>query len=163
MANFFHRVIVAGARTSSPIRPPSSRFASPALPMALGFAPHLAEAMPAAALFTERIQPVSVAGSNAHAEIRPSTRHADRESEADSVRELKRNHGMIVKSKHGKVAAYRDADGEVHRRSAICPHMGCIVRWNDAEKTWDCPCHGSRFKATGEVIAGPAETGLAPP
>ena len=83
--------------------------------------------------------------------------------EADSVRELKRNHGMIVKSKHGKVAAYRDADGEVHRRSAICPHMGCIVRWNDAEKTWDCPCHGSRFKATGEVIAGPAETGLAPP
>ena len=82
--------------------------------------------------------------------------------EADSVRELKRNAGMIVKSKHGKVAAYRDADGEVHKRSAVCPHMGCIVRWNDAEKTWDCPCHGSRFKATGEAMAGPAESPLPP-
>jgi Rieske Fe-S protein len=82
--------------------------------------------------------------------------------EADSVRELKRNAGMIVKSKHGKVAAYRDADGEVHKRSAVCPHMGCIVRWNDSEKTWDCPCHGSRFKATGEVMAGPAESPLPP-
>jgi glycine/D-amino acid oxidase-like deaminating enzyme/nitrite reductase/ring-hydroxylating ferredoxin subunit len=82
--------------------------------------------------------------------------------EVDSVRELKCKQGMIVKSKHGKVAAYRDGDGEVHKRSAVCPHMGCIVRWNDAEKTWDCPCHGSRFKATGEVISGPAESGLAP-
>jgi Rieske Fe-S protein len=84
-------------------------------------------------------------------------------SEADSVRELKCNQGMIVKSKHGKVAAYRDGDGNVHKRSAVCSHMGCIVRWNDAEKTWDCPCHGSRFKPTGEVIAGPAESPLASP
>lgn len=83
-------------------------------------------------------------------------------SEADSVRELRCNSGMIVKSKHGKLAAYRDAGGEVHKRSAVCPHMGCIVRWNDAEQTWDCPCHGSRFKSTGEVIAGPAESGLGP-
>ena len=80
--------------------------------------------------------------------------------EADSVRELKRNAGMIVKSKKGKVAAYRDPEGNVHKCSAVCTHMGCIVRWNGAEKTWDCPCHGSRFKATGEVIAGPAEAPL---
>src|SRR6266550_33495 len=72
--------------------------------------------------------------------------------EADSVRELKRNAGMIVKSKKGKVAAYRDPEGNVHKRSAVCTHMGCIVRWNGAEKTWDCPCHGSRFKATGKEI-----------
>jgi glycine/D-amino acid oxidase-like deaminating enzyme/nitrite reductase/ring-hydroxylating ferredoxin subunit len=83
-------------------------------------------------------------------------------AEADSVRELERNAGMIVKSKAGKVAAYRDSDGAVHKRSAVCTHMGCIVRWNDAEKTWDCPCHGSRFKPTGEVIAGPAEAPLPP-
>lgn len=80
--------------------------------------------------------------------------------EADSVRELERNAGMIVKSKEGKIAAYRDSDGNVHKCSAVCTHMGCIVRWNDAEKTWDCPCHGSRFKPTGEVMAGPAELPL---
>ena len=82
-------------------------------------------------------------------------------AESDSVRELKSGDGMIVKSKHGKVAAFRDAKGEVHKVSAVCTHMGCLVRWNSAEQTWDCPCHGSRFKPTGEVIAGPAEEPLA--
>jgi Rieske Fe-S protein len=82
-------------------------------------------------------------------------------AEADSVRELKPRDGMIVKSRRGKVAAYRDAKGEVHKVSAVCTHMGCLVRWNSAEETWDCPCHGSRFKPNGEVIAGPAEESLA--
>jgi glycine/D-amino acid oxidase-like deaminating enzyme/nitrite reductase/ring-hydroxylating ferredoxin subunit len=82
-------------------------------------------------------------------------------AEADSVRELKSGDGMIVKSRGKKVAAYRDKEGEVHKVSAICTHMGCIVHWNSAEQTWDCPCHGSRFKPTGEVIAGPAEEPLA--
>jgi glycine/D-amino acid oxidase-like deaminating enzyme/nitrite reductase/ring-hydroxylating ferredoxin subunit len=82
-------------------------------------------------------------------------------AEADSVRELKPRDGMIVKSRGGKVAAYRDAKGEVHKVSAVCTHMGCLVRWNSAEETWDCPCHGSRFKPSGEVIAGPAEEPLA--
>ena len=81
--------------------------------------------------------------------------------EADSVRDLKPGDGMIVKSKSGKVAAHRDSNGKVHKVSAICTHMGCVVRWNPAEHTWDCPCHGSRFKPTGEVIAGPAEEPLA--
>ena len=69
---------------------------------------------------------------------------------------------MIIKSRGKKVAAYRDSKGNVHKVSAICTHMGCVVRWNSAEKTWDCPCHGSRFKPTGEVIAGPAEAPLSP-
>ena len=60
-------------------------------------------------------------------------------AEADSVRELERNSGMIVKSGGKKVAAYRDSDGKVHKVSAVCTHMGCIVRWNSAESTWDCP------------------------
>jgi glycine/D-amino acid oxidase-like deaminating enzyme/nitrite reductase/ring-hydroxylating ferredoxin subunit len=51
---------------------------------------------------------------------------------------------------------YRDEDGTVHAVSAVCPHMKCLVRWNDAERTWDCPCHGSRFDYDGTVVSGPA-------
>ena len=82
--------------------------------------------------------------------------------EADSVRELKPGDGMIVGSRGKKIAAFRGRNGKVHRLSPVCTHLGCLVRWNSAESTWDCPCHGSRFKPTGEVIAGPAEEPLAP-
>ncbi len=68
--------------------------------------------------------------------------------------------GRIVRVKGSKAAAYRRDDGTLSVCSAVCPHLGCIVEWNAAEKTWDCPCHGSRFQATGEVIAGPAEEPL---
>jgi len=82
--------------------------------------------------------------------------------EADSVRELKPGEGMIVGRRGKKVAAFRDANGNIHRLSPVCTHLGCLVRWNPSESTWDCPCHGSRFKPTGEVIAGPAEDPLPP-
>ena len=59
-----------------------------------------------------------------------------------------------------KVAAYRAPDGVLTMVSATCTHMGCIVGWNDAERTWDCPCHGSRFTPQGAVISGPAEKPL---
>ncbi len=58
------------------------------------------------------------------------------------------------------MAAYRDEQGELHTLSARCPHMGCIVSWNGADGTWDCPCHGSRFGVDGEVIDGPAVEAL---
>jgi glycine/D-amino acid oxidase-like deaminating enzyme/nitrite reductase/ring-hydroxylating ferredoxin subunit len=83
-------------------------------------------------------------------------------SEADSVRELNPGEGMIIGSRAKKVAAFRDRNGKIHRLSPVCTHLGCLVRWNAAESTWDCPCHGSRFKPTGEVIAGPAEEPLPP-
>lgn len=83
-------------------------------------------------------------------------------AEADSVRMLKPGDGMIIRSRGKKIAAFRDRDGNVCRLSPVCTHLGCLVRWNSAESTWDCPCHGSRFKPTGEVIAGPAEEPLAP-
>jgi Rieske Fe-S protein len=54
------------------------------------------------------------------------------------------------------VAVYKDKAGKIHACSAVCTHMGCIVRWNNAEDTWDCPCHGSRFSVDGKVIHGPA-------
>jgi len=58
------------------------------------------------------------------------------------------------------VAAYRDPEGELHTRSAVCPHMGCLVAWNDGEQSWDCPCHGSRFDVDGDVLDTPAVDGL---
>ena len=58
---------------------------------------------------------------------------------------------MIVESGR-KIAVYRDERGELHRRSAVCPHLGCIVAWNPAASTWDCPCHGSRFDKLGARV-----------
>lgn len=55
-----------------------------------------------------------------------------------------------------RVAAYRDEAGALHTVSPVCTHMGCTVTWNTAERSWDCPCHGSRFKPDGEVLEGPA-------
>jgi nitrite reductase/ring-hydroxylating ferredoxin subunit len=58
------------------------------------------------------------------------------------------------------LGAYRDPSGEFHFVSLSCPHMGCIVQWNPHDETWDCPCHGSRFSAQGEVLYGPALHGI---
>lgn len=82
-------------------------------------------------------------------------------SECQSLDQLKPGEGKILRVEGRRVAAYKAANGDVSTLSSICPHMGCIVHWNTAEATWDCPCHGSRFKATGEVLAGPAEKPLA--
>lgn len=81
-------------------------------------------------------------------------------SQGDSTDDVHRGEGKILKLNGRKVAAYRDEAGKVNLCSAVCTHLKCIVAWNPAEKTWDCPCHGSRFKPTGEVIAGPAEEAL---
>ncbi len=81
-------------------------------------------------------------------------------SEGKSLRALKPNEGKILNLDGKKVAAHRDARGQVTLCSPICTHLGCIVAWNNSEQTWDCPCHGSRFKPNGEVISGPAETPL---
>lgn len=68
--------------------------------------------------------------------------------------------GAVVRRGLSLVAAYRDGSGVVHERSAACPHLGCVVAWNPVEKTWDCPCHGSRFDPYGAVLHGPAFTDL---
>lgn len=70
--------------------------------------------------------------------------------------------GTVVRRGLKKVAVYRDDQGALHERSAVCPHLHCIVAWNSTEKTWDCPCHGSRFDTQGQVINGPTTNDLAP-
>ena len=70
--------------------------------------------------------------------------------------------GAVIRHGLSKLAVYRDQVGHVHELSAVCPHMGCHVAWNSSDKTWDCPCHGSRFSALGKVILGPATMDLAP-
>jgi glycine/D-amino acid oxidase-like deaminating enzyme/nitrite reductase/ring-hydroxylating ferredoxin subunit len=82
-------------------------------------------------------------------------------AEGRSLRSVKRGEGKVVERNGQKVAAYRDPAGGFTVRSATCTHMGCLVRWNPSEKTWDCPCHGSRFATDGAVISGPAESPLA--
>lgn len=79
-----------------------------------------------------------------------------------SLRAIPRGHGEIVEVNGQPSAVYRGLDSQLHIRSAVCTHMGCYVHFNEAERTWDCPCHGSRFKVNGEVLAGPAEEPLKP-
>jgi Rieske Fe-S protein len=72
------------------------------------------------------------------------------------------DHGAVLRRGARKIAVYRAEDGTLYHRSAVCTHLGCIVEWNATEKTWDCPCHGSRFdKVDGHVVNGPAIKGLA--
>jgi glycine/D-amino acid oxidase-like deaminating enzyme/nitrite reductase/ring-hydroxylating ferredoxin subunit len=75
--------------------------------------------------------------------------------------ELKPGEGAIMREGVSKIAVRRDENGNVHKLSAVCPHLGCVVGWNSTEQTWDCPCHGSRFSAEGRVYQGPANSNLA--
>ena len=82
--------------------------------------------------------------------------------DARSLDELGPGEGGIVTVDGERVAAYRDEDGTVHGVSPICTHLWCQVSWNRAERSWDCPCHGSRFDVRGKVIEGPAVEDLPP-
>lgn len=74
--------------------------------------------------------------------------------------EIMPHSGALIREGLKKVAVYKDLQGKTCRLSPICPHVGCIVQWNDVEKSWDCPCHGSRFDAYGKVLNGPARNDL---
>jgi glycine/D-amino acid oxidase-like deaminating enzyme/nitrite reductase/ring-hydroxylating ferredoxin subunit len=81
--------------------------------------------------------------------------------DVETLEEIKPGEGAILRRGLTKVAVHRDDEGALHERSAICAHLGCVVRWNSFEKSWDCPCHGSRYhREDGHVVNGPAISGL---
>ena len=80
----------------------------------------------------------------------------------ENVEDIDWGEGVVFNQGRKKIAAYKNREGRLELFSAVCPHLGGLLRWNTAEKTWDCPCHGSRFNAHGKVTEGPAVMNLAP-
>ena len=78
---------------------------------------------------------------------------------AESAKKLAPGHGGVVFLDGEKLGVYRDGDGTLHSVDLRCPHLGCQLEWNPDEKSWDCPCHGSRFDCFGNLMSGPAQTG----
>ena len=78
----------------------------------------------------------------------------------DNLDDLKSEEGKVEKINDQEVAIYKDKDGNVTKLSAVCTHQGCTIEWNNKDKTWDCPCHGSKFAKDGKVIDGPATKDL---
>ena len=93
---------------------------------------------------------------------RSVVRHRVEPDERDALDAIRPGDGAVVDVGGEHCAAYRDASGLLHLVSALCPHRGCTVGFNDAEKTWECPCHGSRFGTDGALLQGPAVAPLAP-
>ncbi|HEV3486311.1 MAG TPA: FAD-dependent oxidoreductase [Vicinamibacterales bacterium] len=89
-----------------------------------------------------------------------SDRLTSRDVEGTSTIDVRAGEAKILEIDGKKVAAYRDEGGNLHCVSPVCTHMKCDVAWNDAERTWDCPCHGSRFTPDGAVLNGPAREPL---
>jgi glycine/D-amino acid oxidase-like deaminating enzyme/nitrite reductase/ring-hydroxylating ferredoxin subunit len=81
---------------------------------------------------------------------------------AGSLDEVAAGEAAILNLDGKRTAVFRDETGRVHAVSAVCTHMGCVLGWNPVDRTWDCPCHGSRFALDGSVLHGPASTGLEP-
>lgn len=77
-----------------------------------------------------------------------------------TIEDIANDEGAVILFKGHRKGVYKDTSGQVHMVDTTCTHIGCEVHWNDGERTWDCPCHGSRFSYTGEVVEGPAEKPL---
>jgi Rieske Fe-S protein len=110
-------------------------------------------------------KPVRAIAEYVEENVNMATQYAEwvTRGDVDSVEDIPRGSGGIRRDGVRKIAVYRDAGGNVHETSAVCTHLGCLVNWNSAEKTWDCPCHGSRFDRFGKVLNGPASKDLPSP
>jgi Rieske Fe-S protein len=118
---------------------------------------------PWAKLYDPSRKPVRAGAEFAKENLNVVTQFADylKGGDISSPDELPPGQGAILRRGLHKIAAFRDEAGTLHEFSAVCPHLKCIVRWNTAEKTWDCPCHRSRFDSLGHVLNGPAVSNLA--
>jgi len=101
-------------------------------------------------------RPHSAKASRGKEEMTDSNEAKNEEKMMPEASSLENGEGVMIESNGEKIAVYKDDEGKVSAMSAVCTHMGCIVGWNKDEKTWDCPCHGSRFDKEGKVIHGPA-------
>ena len=78
----------------------------------------------------------------------------------ESLVEIANDEGKVVEYEGEKMGLYKDPVGNIFAVDPVCPHMKCVVKWNQSERSWDCPCHGSRFSYTGELLTGPAKHNL---
>jgi len=109
----------------------------------------------------ERI-PLKLPGRFLSESLNMAKQYADFIKKADisEANKLANDEEAILSKGFRKIALYRDRSGTLHSFTAVCPHLGCVVQWNADEKTFDCPCHGSRFSKEGIVINGPAVSDL---
>lgn len=119
---------------------------------------------PWASLYDPSRQPIKAAGTFLAESLNVAAQYGDWLTPGDvaSERDIPIDGGAILRNGLHKIAAYRDREGVLHQCSAVCPHLSCIVAWNPSQKTWDCPCHGSRFDRFGKVLNGPATSDLSP-
>ena len=114
-----------------------------------------------ALIYDPKRKPVKAAGEFAKEILNVAAQYTDLVTPGESTAEvIAPGTGAVVGFGPSKHAVYCDDEGIRHTYSAICPHLGCVVAWNGGEKTWDCPCHGSRFDAYGRVVNGPAKSDL---
>ena len=104
----------------------------------------------------DRLNPVASAPSLAKENANVGYRFVRDRLQRGSAEDLAPGEGAVVGDGPKQRAVYRDEEGKLHELSARCTHLGCIVRFNSGERSWDCPCHGSRFGIDGEVLEGPA-------
>ncbi len=120
---------------------------------------------PWAALYDPKRTPLRSGGEWARENANVALQFRDwvRPAAVDDVDSIPRGCGAVLRRGVHRIAVYRAGDDTLHAHNARCPHMGCVVHWSTEEKSWDCPCHGSRFEAkTGAILNGPTDKPLAP-
>lgn len=119
---------------------------------------------PWATLYDPSRKPLRAAAEFAKENLNTAAQYVDwvTPGEVESEQLIEPGSGAVLRRGLSKFAVYRDGNGKCQEMSAVCPHLGCIVHWNGAEKSWDCPCHGSRFDKLGKVVNGPSNVDLPP-